>query len=543
MGVILPLLIVVPLAGAVAVLAIGSDRLSAVRRVALASTTITLLLTVILAATFPSAGNGSSAADANGQRSPIVPRVEWRTSGGTIPVWLSIGPARLLFHLGIDGISIGLILLTALLHCSAVLGSWRSVTEGAAVFYSMLLLLEAGLVGVFSALDLVLFYIFFEFTLIPLFFLIGIWGGAQRRYAARKFLIYTLAGSLISLVGIVGLMLILYEREPAGLTFSIPALAQQLARQPISVDLQRLIFVALFVGFAIKVPLVPFHTWLPLAHVEAPTAGSVILAGVLLKLGTYGFLRLALPLLPSAAAEIGSPLILGLAVAGILYGALCALAQRDVKRLVAYSSISHMGLCMLGMFALNVEGISGSLLQMINHGLITGALFLVVGMVYDRYHTREIDKLGGIASRLPVWAVLAVFFTLASVGLPGLNGFVGEFLCLAGAFQDRPFLTALAAVGMILGAWYFLKMVQRVVFGQPGPAVRETRGIDDLDHREVWALAPLAALCLFLGLYPKPVLDWMRPDIEAIARLYQTSTVEARTPRFLDSVGKGESDS
>ncbi len=366
--------------------------------------------------------------------------------------------------MGLDGIGVVLILLTTVLTVSCVLISWESIAEREAEFYTSLLALETGLVAVFAAFDLMLFYVAFEFTLIPLFFMIGIWGGPKRRYAAVKFFLYTLAGSLITLVGLVALVLTV---SAGGLSTpcSLPALAHWLAANPLPRETQIALFLALSAGFLVKVPVIPLHTWLPLAHVEAPTAGSVLLAGVLLKLGTFGFLRLCMPLLPAACLAVGLPMLGWLAVGGIIYGSFCALAQRDIKKLVAYSSVAHLGFCVLGLFALNVAGITGGVLQMINHGLSTGGLFLIVGMIYERYHTRELDDLGGLAARLPMIAVALVFISLSSIGLPGLNGFVGEILSLAGMFARHPLYAVLGATGLVLGAWYLLTMLQTLLFG------------------------------------------------------------------------------
>lgn len=431
------------------------------------------------------------------------------------------------FSLGLDGLSLWLYALTALLMVSAVLVSWEAIDEGAATYYGLLLLLETGMLGVFTARDVILFYICFEFTLIPLFFLIGIWGHHERRWAAIKFFVYTLAGSVITFLGLLA-MVWAVSAQTGRMTFSIPELTAALQEQPLDPAVQWWIALALLAGFAIKVPLFPLHTWLPLAHVEAPTAGSVLLAGVLLKIGTYGFVRFSLPMLPDAAAAM-MPWILWLAVAGILYGALVALAQADIKRLIAYSSVSHLGYCMLGMFALNRLGLQGSVLQMVHHGLATGALFALVGMIYERYHTREIRKLGGLARRLPWLAFFFVFFTLASIGLPGLGGFAGEMLLLLGAFQ-RGFAEAdpalawqlrtiavLAVFGVVLGAWYMLWLVQRILFGplrEPAEAGHEIR---DLSAREIGLLAPLAVFVLWIGLWPQFFLRPMQPTLTAIA--------------------------
>ena len=340
------------------------------------------------------------------------------------------------FSIALDGLSLWLFALTALLLVVAVLVSWESIKDQQSLYYGLLLLLGTGMLGVFVARDIILFYLFFEFTLVPLFFLIGIWGSEQRRYAAIKFFLFTLAGSVLTLLGL--LAIVLWDWNHGGgqaMTFSIPDLTAHLqAIHPMPYRLQVWLFFALFAGFAIKVPLFPLHTWLPLAHTEAPAAGSILLAGVLLKIGTYGFLRFNLPMLPEATAAC-MPCLLWLAVAGIIYGALVALAQSDLKRLIAYSSVSHLGFCMLGIFALNRVAVQGGALQMINHGLSTGGLFAIVGMIYERYHTRRIADFGGIAAETPVLAFFMVFMTLASIGLPGLNGFVGEFLLLMGMFQ------------------------------------------------------------------------------------------------------------
>jgi NADH-quinone oxidoreductase subunit M len=379
---------------------------------------------------------------------------------------------------------------------------------------------------VFCAFDLVLFYVFFELTLIPLFFLVAIWGGPQRRHAAVKFFLYTLAGSMVTLVGLAALVLTVSGQGVAAPT-SIPELAAWFQTHPLDAALQTALFLALSTGLVVKVPVFPFHTWLPLAHVEAPTAGSVLLAGVLLKLGTYGFLRICLPFFPEACLTVGLPLLGVLSVVGIIYGSLCALAQRDIKKLVAYSSVAHLGFCMLGLFALNAEGISGGVLQMINHGLSTGALFLLVGMIYDRYHTRQLDDLGGLASRMPLLACCLVFISLSSIGLPGLNGFIGEVLSLAGMFKRHPLYAVLGATGVVLGAWYLLTMLQHALFGPLKEPQHGEEHVTDMNVREWLALGPVAALCLWIGVHPGPVLDLIEPDVQAVAAIYDTTPVEA----------------
>jgi NADH-quinone oxidoreductase subunit M len=487
------------------------------RLVALSASLTTLAFSLLLASKFVQLPLET------GPRAPVEPRYSIAYH------WLEYGEAsenvadrprlQFDFQLGIDGISLTLILLTTILTVSCVLISWESIRDRAAGFYACLLLLEAGLIGVFSAFDLVLFYVFFEFTLVPLFFLIGIWGGPQRRYAAIKFFLYTFVGSLVTLVGLVALVLVTSSAGLATPT-SMPALSCWLLDHPLPDKWQVALFLAISVGFMVKIPVFPLHTWLPLAHVEAPTAGSVLLAGVLLKLGTYGILRLCLPMFPFAARTIGIPLMATLAVAGIIYGSLCALAQRDIKKLVAYSSVAHLGFCVLGLFALNAAGISGGVLQMINHGLSTGALFLLVGMIYDRYHTRQLDDLGGLAARLPLIAWTMVFISMASIGLPGLNGFIGEVLSLAGMFQQNWIYAVLGTSGVVLGAWYLLTMLQHAFFGPLREPAHGEHSIFDMNLREMFAIVPICALCLWIGVKPQPILDAIRPDVDAVLSAY-----------------------
>lgn len=461
----------------------------------------------------------------------------WNYDAGEKPYALSsipwLGPSSgidIQFAIGLDGLSLWLFGLSSLLLVTCVLVSWEAIVERPSTFYALLLMLGSGMLGVFVARDVILFYIFFEFTLIPLFFLIGVWGSEDRRYAAAKFFVYTLAGSLLTFLGLLAIVLWNYNHSETGrMTFSIPALTEGLARHPIDAPYQVWIFLALFAGFAIKVPLFPLHTWLPLAHTQAPTAGSVILAGILLKIGTYGFARFNLPMLPEATSMC-APWLLGLSVVGILYGALVALAQSDIKRLIAYSSVSHLGFCMLGLFALTSLSVQGGVLQMINHGLSTGGLFAVVGMLYERYHTREIRQLSGLSSRTPVLAFFFVLFTLSSIGLPGLNGFAGEFLILIGMFQrawiDAPqslvlayrTMAVLAVFGVVLGAWYMLYLVERVFFG-PLKEANHSHGeppVRDLSPREIAALAPLAVFVFWIGLYPQFFLTRMRPALDSL---------------------------
>jgi NADH-quinone oxidoreductase subunit M len=440
------------------------------------------------------------------------------------------------FALGLDGLSLWLFLLTALLMVTAVCSSWEAIADRAPVYYAFLLALETGLLGLFASLDVVLFYIFFEFSLVPLFFLIGIWGGPERQRASIMFFLYTLAGSLLTLLGVIALVVVHYRYSPGHvLTFSIPELTRGLAVLPWSrwhevgawTSPQVLIFLLLLAGFAIKVPMFPFHTWLPLAHVEAPTAGSIILAGVLLKVGAYGLLRFNMGMTPLGAVAL-FPLLASLAVIGIIYGALVALAQSDIKRLVAYSSVSHMGLVVLGMFALNSTGMDGSVIQMVNHGLTTGALFACVGVLYERYHTREMSQVGGLWNRLPILAFFFILASLGSVALPGLNGFVGEFSILVGMFAESRRTAVLAATGMILGACYLFWMLRKVVFGplceppardhdNPGSEAASAHlAIRPVGWHEIAGLAPLMALIVLIGIVPGPFLDRIRPSVVEI---------------------------
>jgi NADH-quinone oxidoreductase subunit M len=434
--------------------------------------------------------------------------------------WFEAQGYRVSHHLGIDGISLFLILLTTLLTPLAILSSWRSVERGIKGYMICLLVLETGIVGVFCALDLVLFYVFWEVMLIPMYFLIGVWGAERRIYAAVKFILYTIAGSLLMLVAILYLFL-----ANGGSSFDLLEISRNLASGALRLTAREefWLFMAFLIAFAIKVPLFPFHTWLPDAHVEAPTAGSVILAGVLLKMGTYGLLRFCLPLFPSAALSV-APLLSLLALIGIIYGALVAMVQPDLKKLVAYSSVSHMGLVVLGIFAFTGEALEGATLQMLNHGLSTGALFLLVGMIYERRHTRLISEFGGLAHVVPVLAACFLVVTLSSIGLPGLNGFVGEILVLAGTFLNSRVRAAVAASGMILGAVYMLWMYQRVFLGKlTNPA---NVAMKDLGTREKLILIPVLGLMLWIGVYSGPVLRRMDASIQ----LVQQRIDKARNP-------------
>jgi len=428
--------------------------------------------------------------------------------------------------LGLDGIGLVLVLLTTFLMPLAVLGSWTSIRDKPASFYALLLVLTAGMLGVFVALDLFLFYVMWEVMLVPMYFIIGIWGGERRVYASIKFFVYTMMGSLLMLVAILylGFHIGTPGRPP---DFAIDNL--MLYAATLSPATVRLLFVAFFLAFAIKVPMFPFHTWLPDAHVEAPTAGSVVLAGIMLKMGTFGFLRLAMPLFPSAALDpTFRAIILTLAVVGILYGALVALVQPDFKKLVAYSSVSHLGFVMLGLFALTVQSVQGAILVMVNHGISTGALFLLIGMIYERTHSRMISAYGGIARVVPLFAAALTFVALSSIGLPGTNGFVGEALVLIGAFRTEPFYVLAAAVGVIVAAAYLLWAIQRMLFDpldKPSNAA-----LLDLNWREIGLLTPLLVVIVWMGVYPAPVLDRTQVAAARFVGLVQRGAV-GKTPR------------
>jgi NADH-quinone oxidoreductase subunit M len=428
---------------------------------------------------------------------PSTPRMQFAEQA----TWIVSPPIN--YSVGVDGISLPLILLTTFLTPLCVLVSWTAIQTRIKEFMACLLVMETAMLGVFVALDFVLFYVFWEAMLIPMYLLIGVWGGPNRVYAAVKFFLYTLTGSVLFLVAI----LVLFFQ--GGQTFDILLLS----RVEYSPALQFWLFLAFFAAFAVKVPMFPFHTWLPDAHVEAPTAGSVILASVLLKMGAYGFLRFALPMLPDAAAAF-TPMMVALSLTAILYGAYMALAQADLKKLIAYSSVSHMGFVTLGIFALNAQGIEGAMMQMINHGITTGALFLCVGIIYERTHSRMITDNGGLAKPMPRYATFLVIFALSSLGLPGTNSFVGEFLVLVGTFLWSKPAAAIAALGIILAAVYLLWMVQRVVFELP--AGRTAPKLVDLNLREFVTLAPLVALVFWIGLFPNPVLTPMHASVNGL---------------------------
>jgi NADH-quinone oxidoreductase subunit M len=427
------------------------------------------------------------------------------------------------YRLGLDGISLPLVIMTTVLMPLCILISWHSIQSRVRSFMAMLLIMEGAMIGVFSALDFVLFYVFWEAMLIPMYLLIGVWGGPNRLYAAIKFFLYTLAGSVLLLVAI----LVLYFQ--GGHTFDI----LQLSQASYSKSLQFWLFLAFFAAFAVKVPMFPFHTWLPDAHVEAPTAGSVILASVLLKMGTYGFLRFSLPMLPDASQAF-TPLMVVLSIIAIIYGAYMALAQADLKKLIAYSSVSHMGFVTLGLFMFNIQGIEGAVMQMVNHGITTGGLFLCVGVIYERTHSRQIADNIGLTKPMPRYATFLVIFALSSLGLPGTNSFVGEFMVLVGTFLWSKIATAFASLGIILAAAYLLWMVQRVAFGVPAPHMLPK--LRDTDLRETVTLVPLVMLIFLIGLFPNPMLTRMHSSVEkVIARVFpsgseQTSTVHRLNP-------------
>jgi len=424
--------------------------------------------------------------------------------------WISIGDYfRMNYYVGIDGISLWLVLLTTFIMPVTVLSTWHAVEKHTKGFMALLLLLETGMLGAFISLDLFLFYVFWELMLIPMYFLIGIWGGKNRIYSAIKFFIFTAVGSLLMLVAII---YVYYYAVQAGLPFRSGFSVMHFYQLDLPAHLQTWLFLAFAFSFAIKVPMFPFHTWLPDAHTDAPTAGSVILAAILLKMGTYGYVRFAIPLFPVATMKF-TTLFAVLAVIGIIYGALVAMMQEDVKRLVAYSSVSHLGFVMLGIFAMNLQGLSGGMLQMINHGISTGALFLIVGFIYERRHTRLIADFGGLSKVMPVFATIFMIITFSSVGLPGTNGFVGEFLILMGAFESNlRWFAIIGTSGVILAAVYMLWMFQRVMFGKVTNP--ENEKLKDLSFREVLVMVPLLVFVFWIGLYPNTFFDKMNPSLE-----------------------------
>jgi NADH-quinone oxidoreductase subunit M len=431
------------------------------------------------------------------------------------------------YSLGADGISMLLVMLTTLLGMVAITSSWSAIQQRTKEYYILLLLLQTGMLGVFLSLDFFLFYVFWEVMLVPMYFLIGVWGSERRLYAAIKFFLYTLAGSVIMLLAILALYFNYAKTPPQGAigTFDIPTLLAAAQKFPDSLKIW--LFWGFFFAFAIKVPMFPFHTWLPDAHTEAPTAGSVILAGVLLKMGTYGFIRFSLPLLPSDPILRHKiiQIVIVLSIIGIIYGALVCLMQKDMKRLIAYSSVSHLGFCTLGIFALTPNGLSGSVLQQINHGISTGALFLIVGVLYERRHTRMISEFGGLATPMPNFAAIYLIVSLSSLGMPLLNGFIGEFTILQGAFQVSKAWAAWGSLGVVLGAAYLLWLYQRVVFGPVTQFANEE--LPDLNLREYATLVPLVILAFWIGIYPKPFFNLIEKPVQRI--------VEQVNPHFYDA--------
>jgi NADH-quinone oxidoreductase subunit M len=482
---LLTVLIFFPLAGVLLLFLLPRNDPRLLRNVTLIVTLGEFLLSLPVALSF----DGATAA------MQFVSRAPWIPSYG------------IEYHVGVDGISLWLVMLTTFLMPIAILSTYAAVEKHVKEFMIFMLILEVGMVGVFLAVDLFLFYIFWELVLIPMYFLIGVWGSERRIYSAIKFFLFTFAGSVLMLVAIIALYFHHYEVTGVYSTDLLRMYAID-----IPVKLQFWMFAAFALAFAFKVPMFPFHTWLPDAHVDAPTSGSVILAAILLKMGTYGFLRFAMPLFPVAAFDL-MPVVSTLAVVGIIYGALVAMVQKDMKKLVAYSSVSHLGFVMLGLFAFNLQGIEGGILQMINHGVSTGALFLIVGILYERRHTRLISEFGGLSKVLPVYAAVFLIVTLSSIGLPGTNGFVGEFLIMLGAFKTTRLLTVFAATGVILAAVYMLWMFQRVMFGKV--TNEKNLGLPDLNAREVAYLLPLLVMIFWIGVYPQTFLRKMDASVQA----------------------------
>jgi len=519
---ILTVVIFAPLAGALMICLMNPRSHRQIRRAALFASFATLGFTLAALRLFQQAECADGQPVWEAGQYALSLRLPWVGDPDLLPA------VDFAYHVGIDGVSVWLVVLTALLTPLAIWSSFTAIRERVKEFYILMLLVETGMLGAFCARDLLLFYAFFEFTMAPMYFLVGIWGGPQRRRAALRFFVYTIVGDALTLAGVLFLAYQACRATGAGVfTFDLDRLYA--VGRSLDPAVQFWLFLAVSAGFAVKVPMFPLHTWLPLAHTEAPTAGSVVLAGLLLKLGTYGFLRMSMPMFPTATLELAA-VVASLGVVGIIYGALAAWVQTDVKRLVAYSSVSHLGFVLLGLFSLKMAGLSGSLLYMVNHGLSTGALFLVVGMVYERYHTRNITEIGGLARRMPWLSFFLVFFALSSLGLPGLNGFVGELLVLIGTISSArtfdgnpagplsPSYAVLAATGVVLSAVYLLWMCQRVLFGplrEPAGTPDASHGLTpDLTRREIAILVPIAAVCLIIGLWPRPFLASMQPALQ-----------------------------
>jgi NADH-quinone oxidoreductase subunit M len=517
---ILPALLAIPLVGAALVLLTGKREAEGTDEVRSgAATRSNVVATVVFAVEFILSLGLWWAFD------PSVSGWQQRVNLGWIPSW----GAR--FDVGLDGIALMMVLLTTFIMLLASIGSWSSIRRKSAAYYSLLLILTTGMLGVFVSLDLFLFYSMWEVMLVPMYFIIGIWGGQRRIYATLKFFIYTMIGSLLMLVAIIYLGLAAQDPTTGIPNFSYDAI---MATARLSPHAAYWLFGAFFLAFAVKVPMFPFHTWLPDAHVEAPTAGSVVLAAIMLKLGTFGFIRLAVPLFPGAAMDpTVRMIILVLAVIGIVYGALVSLVQPDFKKLVAYSSVSHLGFVMLGIFALTVQSVQGALMVMISHGISTGALFFLIGMIYERRHTRLIEDYGGIARVVPMFAAALTLVSFSSIGVPGTNGFVGEFLVLLGSFRTFPVLALVAATSVIIAAAYLLWAIQRILFNALDKA--ENEHVSDLNRRELLLLTPLLAGIIWLGVYPAPVLRRMQPAAEQFVRIVETRA--AMTTAAVDQRG------
>ena len=501
---ILTIVTFLPLLGAIILLFINGEKQERIKRVALAIAVIDFIISLPLFFLFKS----------DTSEFQFVQNVPWIKEFG------------ISYHVGIDGISLFLFLLTSFLSLICILASWN-IKDRIKEYMIAMLILQTGMLGVFISLDLFLFYTFWELMLIPMYLIIGVWGGPRRIYATIKFFVYTMAGSVLMLIAIIFLYF-MHHKATGEYTFDL----LKIYNLDIPLGAQFWLFLAFFFAFAIKVPMFPFHTWLPDAHVEAPTAGSVILAGVLLKMGTYGFVRFSLPLFPYASHQF-VPLITWLAVAGIIYGALVAMVQEDLKKLVAYSSVSHLGFVILGIFVFNVQGMEGGILQMINHGLSTGALFLIVGMLYERRHTRLIADYGGVTKKMPIFAIFFMVATLSSIGLPGLNGFVGEFLVLLGTFKSNVLLAVIATTGVILSACYMLWMFQRVMFNKiTNP---ENNKLKDINKRELALLLPITILIFWIGIYPKPILSRMDASVNHLL-----TQVDEKYKTTLNKLGKSD---
>lgn len=479
-------LILLPLIGAFIIMLFsrsgGIHGAAEARYIALFTTVVTFFASLVLWGGF----------DSSSASFQFVEKAQW------------FGDLGINYHLGIDGISLFMVLLTTFLMPFCILCSWQSVNRRVHAFMASFLILEAFVIGVFCVLDTIMFYIFFEGMLIPMYLIIGIWGGDRRIYASYKFFLYTLAGSVLFLVAIIYLYLTFGTTDIPTLIEKSPSLA---------LSVQQYLWLAMFASFAVKVPMWPVHTWLPDAHVQAPTAGSVILAGILLKMGAYGFLRFSLPMLPEASHYF-APLMFTLSVIAVIYTSLVALMQHDMKKLIAYSSVAHMGFVTIGIFTFNVQGIEGAIVQMISHGLVSGALFLCVGVVYDRLHTREINRYGGVAGVMPKYAALFMFFIMASVGLPSTSGFVGEFLVLLGAFKANTYVAFGAATGVVLGAAYALWLYKRVVFGEI--THEEVKTMPDISAREILIFIPLVVSVLWIGIYPKPYMSGIEASVKQL---------------------------